>query len=109
VGFVRVGTEAEIPEGEIRAFEFAVGHVAVAHVEFRLFAFGNECTHAGCLLSEGELDDRAGTVTCPCHESVFDVETGEPVEGPARDPVPVYAVQVVDGWIEVSDAPEGSV
>ena len=107
--FVRVGTEAEIPEGEVRAFEVPVGHIAVAHVEFRLFAFGNECTHAGCLLSEGDLDERAGTVTCACHESVFDVETGEPVEGPARDPVPVYAVRVVDGWVEVADAPSPSV
>lgn len=103
--FVRVGTEAEIPEGEVRGYELPSGHVAVAHMEFRLFAFDDECTHAGCLLSEGHVDEREGTVTCTCHESVFDVETGEPLDGPARDPVRVYAVRVVDGWVEVSEAP----
>jgi 3-phenylpropionate/trans-cinnamate dioxygenase ferredoxin component len=99
--FIRIGTLAEVPDGELRAFETASGRVTVAHVESHLFAFGDECTHAGCSLADGELDDRDETVACPCHGSVFDVETGEPTEGPAVDPVPVYPVRVVDGWIEV--------
>lgn len=107
-GFVRVGSLAEIPEGEMRAYDLETGRVAVAHVEYRLFAFGDGCTHAGCSLSEGEFDDRANTVTCASDESVFDVETGEPVAGPAQDPVPVYAVREVDGWIEIATQP-GSV
>jgi nitrite reductase/ring-hydroxylating ferredoxin subunit len=36
---------------------------------------------------------------------VFDLETGEPVDGPARDPVPLYAAREVDGWIEVTLTP----
>jgi 3-phenylpropionate/trans-cinnamate dioxygenase ferredoxin component len=103
--FVRVGSVGEIPEGEIRAYDLDTGRVAVAHVEYRLFAFGDECTHAGCALSEGQFDDRENTVTCRCHESVFDVETGEPIGGPAQDPVPVYAVREVDGWVELSPKP----
>jgi nitrite reductase/ring-hydroxylating ferredoxin subunit len=103
--FVRVAAFAEIADGEVRAYDTSAGRVAVAHVENRLFAFGDECTHAGCSLSEGELDDREATLTCPCHGSVFDVETGEPVEGPAVDPVPVFLVRVEEGWIEVSEAP----
>ena len=98
-----MGGVAEIPEGEMRAYDLPAGRVAVAHVEHRLFAFGDECTHAGCSLAEGEFDDRAATVACPCHGSVFDVETGEPVEGPAVDPVPIYAAQVtVEGWLEIA-------
>jgi 3-phenylpropionate/trans-cinnamate dioxygenase ferredoxin subunit len=107
VEFVRVGTEAEIPEGEVRGYELPSGHVAVAHVEFRLFAFDDECTHAGCRLSDGQVDERAGTIRCACHDSVFDVETGEPTDGPARDPVRIHAVRVVDGWVEVSPGPPG--
>jgi 3-phenylpropionate/trans-cinnamate dioxygenase ferredoxin subunit len=103
--FVRVGALAEIPEGEMRAYDSDAGRVAVAHVEYRLFAFGDECTHAGCSLSEGEFDDRESTVTCACHESVFDVETGEPIGGPAQDPLLIYAVRDVDGWIELSLQP----
>ena len=103
--FIRVAAFAEVPDGEVRAYETHAGRVAVAHVENRLFAFGDECTHQGCALSEGELDDRLATLTCPCHGSVFDVETGEPVEGPAVDPVPVFLVRVEDEWIEVSASP----
>jgi nitrite reductase/ring-hydroxylating ferredoxin subunit len=41
-------------------------------------------------------------VICPCHRSASDLRNGEPVEGPAEDPVPVYPVRVTDeGWIEV--------
>ena len=74
--FIRVGGVAEIPDGEMRAFDTPAGRVAVAHVEHRLFAFGDECTHQGCSLAEGEFDDREARVVCPCHGSVFDVETG---------------------------------
>jgi 3-phenylpropionate/trans-cinnamate dioxygenase ferredoxin subunit len=104
--YTRVGAMAEIPEGEMRAFDTTAGRVAVAHVEHRLYAFGDECTHMGCSLSEtGTLDDRAATVECACHGSVFDVETGEPVEGPAEDPVPVFRTREVEGWVEVADEP----
>ena len=52
VAFVRVGSFAEIPEGEMRAYDLPTGRIAVAHVESRVFAFSDECTHAGCSLSE---------------------------------------------------------
>ena len=105
--FVRVGSLGEIPEGEARAYDTPVGKVAVAHMEARLFAFGDECTHQGCSLAEGEFDDRRAVVECPCHGSVFDVETGEPMEGPAEDPLQVFNARVVDGWVEVGSQPSG--
>jgi 3-phenylpropionate/trans-cinnamate dioxygenase ferredoxin component len=107
VGFVRVGTLVEVPEGEVRAFDLPTGRVAVAHVEARLFAFSDECTHAGCSLSDGDFDDRGSTITCACHGSMFDVETGEPLEGPAQDPVAIHQARVVDGWVEVAEHPVG--
>ncbi len=105
VDYTRVASLAEVPEGELRSYELPVGRVAVAHIENDLFALGDECTHEGCLLSEGEIDEAADTVVCPCHGSAFDVRTGEPVEGPADDPVPVYPLRVDDGWIEILPVP----
>ena len=102
---VRVGTLAEIPEGEIRAFDLPTGRVAVAHDERRLFAFAETCTGLGCSLAEGSFDDRSAQLSCTECESVFDLETGEPVGGPARDPLPLYSAREDDGWIEVSTAP----
>ena len=107
MGFLRVGSLAEIPEGEVRAFDLPGGRVAVAHVETRLFAFADECTHAGCALSEGRFDDRETTITCPTCESRFDVETGEPLAGPADDPIAVHRARLVDGWVEVAEHPLG--
>jgi 3-phenylpropionate/trans-cinnamate dioxygenase ferredoxin subunit len=103
--FVRVGALGEIPEGEVRAYELRSGRVGVAHVEARLYAFADACTHAGCALSEGTFDDRAATIECASDGSIFDVETGEPIEGPARDPLPIHAARLVDGWVEVAEDP----
>ncbi len=101
VGFVRVASIAEVPEGELRAYELPPGRVAVAHIENELFAFGDECTHEGCWLSEGSLDETADTIVCACHGSAFDVRSGEPAEGPAEDPLTLYPVRVRDDWIEI--------
>jgi 3-phenylpropionate/trans-cinnamate dioxygenase ferredoxin subunit len=105
MGQVRVGTLAEIPEGEIRAFDLPTGRIAIAHDERRLFAFAETCTGHGCSLAEGTFDDRSAHLTCERCGSVFDLETGEPIEGPAKDPLPLYAAREDDGWIEVSGTP----
>jgi 3-phenylpropionate/trans-cinnamate dioxygenase ferredoxin subunit len=107
VEYVRVGAMGEIPEGEPRAFDTPAGRVAVTHDEAHLYAFGDECTHQGCSLAEGAFDDREATIECGCHGSVFDVETGEPLEGPATDPLPIFQARIVDGWVEVASHVEG--
>jgi nitrite reductase/ring-hydroxylating ferredoxin subunit len=102
--YVRVGTVAEVPDGELRAFDVPWGHVAVAHIENELFALGDTCTHDGCPLSEGKVDDHADTVITDC-DTHYDLRTGEPLEGPARDPAPLFAVRESDGWLEIAAQP----
>jgi nitrite reductase/ring-hydroxylating ferredoxin subunit len=72
------------------------------------------CTHACCLVSlcrasdcstvtsnPGEcrvteavsIDENAAAVACPCHGSSFRVVDGAPTGGPARRPLPSYAIQ----------------
>ncbi len=103
----RVGSLAEVPEGELRSFDLPGLRVAIAHVENELFAFADECTHEGCSLAEGAFGGQEDSVICPCNECEFDLATGEPLAGPAVDPVPVYAVRVVDAWIEVGPSLDG--
>jgi 3-phenylpropionate/trans-cinnamate dioxygenase ferredoxin subunit len=107
VEYVRVGTIAEIPEGEVRTFELPMGRIGVAHDERRLFAFAETCTGGGCALAEAAFDDRTAQLTCPTCESVFDLETGEPIDGPAKDPLALHAAREDDGWLEVSASPIG--
>ena len=101
--FVRVGSLAEIPEGELRAYEMSGARACVAHVGGNVLAFADECTHAGCSLAEeGEIVDD-DTIECVCHGSRFDMHSGEPVRGPAVDRLAVFPSQVTDGWVEVSE------
>ena len=101
--FQRIGSLAEVPEGELRAFDLDGERACIAHVGPAVYAIGDECTHQGCSLAEdGEITSDGDGVECSCHGSIFDVHTGEPIQGPATDPVPTYVVQVVDGWLEVA-------
>jgi 3-phenylpropionate/trans-cinnamate dioxygenase ferredoxin subunit len=100
-GFVRVASLAEIPEGELRAYETPLARVAIVHVEQELFALADECTADGASLAEGELGAQEDSVICPGDGSEFDLRTGEPLDGPAVDPVPVFGIRLDEGWIEV--------
>jgi Rieske Fe-S protein len=53
------------------------------------------CTHQGCLVSEVA----AGKITCPCHGSVYDANTGAVVAGPAPAPLSAVPVSVVNGSV----------
>ncbi|WP_282827706.1 ubiquinol-cytochrome c reductase iron-sulfur subunit [Gulosibacter sediminis] len=57
-------------------------------VEGEFHAFSAVCTHKGCVLSDVQ-GDRAH---CGCHNSYFDLVTGEPVAGPALEPLPELTV-----------------
>jgi 3-phenylpropionate/trans-cinnamate dioxygenase ferredoxin subunit len=99
--FVIIGQASEIGEGGMKQVTVAGTRVAIANVAGTFYAFGDTCTHMGCSLSEGKLEET--TVTCRCHGSQFDVTTGQVRRGPARNPEPSYRVEVRDGslWVEV--------
>ncbi|MGZ5291134.1 MAG: Rieske 2Fe-2S domain-containing protein [Actinomycetota bacterium] len=106
-GFQRVASLAEVPDGELRAYDLPAARVAVVHVEQELFAIADECPHDLASLADGHLGGDEDTVICPGDESEFDLRTGEPLGGPAVDPVAVFLVRERDGWIEVGPAVEG--
>jgi len=97
--FVTVPREEDVPEGEMRSVEVGGKKIAVTRVEGNIHAFGDVCTHRGCLLHEGRLEGT--TVTCPCHGSQFDVRTGAVLYGPAMEPEPVFETSLDDGGIKI--------
>jgi nitrite reductase/ring-hydroxylating ferredoxin subunit len=97
--FVTIGQASDIGEGEMRQVEVAGIKVAIANVAGTFYAFGDTCTHLGCSLSKGDLEET--TVTCPCHGSMFDVTSGEVLRGPAKKPEPSYRVEVRDGALRI--------
>ena len=89
---VRVGNTKDVVNNEMRVFEVAGTKVNVANALGQLYAFDDTCTHRGCSLAAGNLDDT--TVTCACHGSQFDVTSGAVLRGPAQAPVRSRLVQV---------------
>ena len=67
----------------------------------RPWAIEDRCSHADCAFStDGEIVD--AVAVCNSHGSEFDVFTGEVLRPPAREPVRVFSVRLVDGRVEVS-------
>jgi nitrite reductase/ring-hydroxylating ferredoxin subunit/uncharacterized membrane protein len=68
-------------------------------------AIGGRCSHAGGPLAEGAIDDECCTVTCPWHGSVFRMDDGAVVHGPATVPQVAYDVRDAGGAVEVRRRP----
>ena len=66
-----------------------------------IYAIGSRCSHAGGPLQDGKVDHEALCVQCPWHNSVFRLEDGSVVHGPASVPQPAYDVRIEGGRVEV--------
>jgi nitrite reductase/ring-hydroxylating ferredoxin subunit/uncharacterized membrane protein len=67
----------------------------------RILGIGSRCSHAGGPLDEGEIDAEALCAKCPWHGSVFRLQDGGVVHGPASVPQTAYDVRSGSGKIEV--------
>jgi cytochrome b6-f complex iron-sulfur subunit len=56
----------------------------------KCWALSRKCTHLGCRINYHEDKD---ILECPCHQSRFDVATGEVVNGPAKKPLTFLPVE----------------
>lgn len=92
-----IGSINDIPERGARIVKTKVGCVAVFRTaENEVFATADRCPHKGGPLSEGIVHDRK--VTCPLHNWVFSLETGE-AQGADEGQIDTYAARVADGRI----------
>jgi 3-phenylpropionate/trans-cinnamate dioxygenase ferredoxin component len=100
--YVAIAPVEQLKEGTMQSFEVGGTEIAVARCEGEIYAFSNICTHALAYLSEGDLDTDDCTVECPLHGARFDITTGQVRSLPATTPLPVYAVEIIDGQIHVA-------
>jgi len=103
-GYTPVAALAELPEGASRRVYAAGEAVALFNVSGTVHAIANRCTHARASLSEGTLDPARCAVTCPWHEGVFSLETGQVLAGPPALPIAVYRVKLEGDTILVAPA-----
>ena len=99
--FIQVAKIDDVPPGSATVVDVKGIEVALINSGGELYAIGNECTHAGGSLGEGDLIEE-NQIECPLHGSVFDITSGEVVVGPADEPVPSYEVKVENGVVSVA-------
>ena len=95
-----------LPEGELTGLDLDGQPLVALRRGDEVEVLSSVCSHLSGPLSEGELVTDAGKpgeacVSCPWHDSVFSMRTGEVVHGPATSPQPRFDTRVVDGTVEV--------
>ena len=90
-----LGQVSDIPVGGAISVEAPDGGAVLLTrpEEGEVVAFSAVCPHEGCTVG---VDDDG--FSCPCHGSEFERD-GSLREGPAREGLASYAVQVVDGQV----------
>ncbi len=101
--YVRICRAGQVPNGYVRRFYAETPHgqleLALARLDGKAYATSNYCTHLDCLLSSGKLQEDG--IRCSCHNSVFELETGQPIQPPATEPIRTYPVKEEDGQVFV--------
>ena len=98
-GFVEIADEEAMENRESLRAEIDGVVMAIAKVDGQFYAFQEFCTHRYGPLSEGCFEN--GNVMCPWHQSCFDMRTGKVVNGPAKEEIRVFEVQVREGKVMV--------
>ncbi|MDV7144395.1 nitrite reductase small subunit NirD [Tropicimonas sp. TH_r6] len=95
--WIDIGALEDIPTRGARVVKTALGCVAIFRTgEEEVFALEDRCPHKGGPLSEGIV--HGASVTCPLHNWVFSLETGE-ATGADEGMVPTYPARVEAGRI----------
>ena len=91
-GWVCVGQRDQICSDMPLTVENGERGVGVYELDGEVYAIEDICPHAFALLSQGFVED--GKVECPLHAAIFDIKTGECLEGPGGRDLYVYPVEV---------------
>ena len=95
MSWVDIGTLNDIPLRGSRIVKSPAGCIAIFRTaENEVFATSNTCAHKQGPLSEGIVHDRK--VTCPLHNWVFSLETGE-AQGADEGQIATYPVKIEGG------------
>jgi Rieske Fe-S protein len=99
----------DVPVGGFKLFHYPGQNdpcVLVRLAPNNWVAFEQRCTHLSCPVIPQPQQDR---FFCPCHEGVFNIETGAPVSGPPRRPLVRVTVAVLTGQVYATGVEHGEV
>ncbi len=106
MSWIDIGDINDIPLRGARVVKTPVGCVALFRTdEAEVRAISDRCPHKGGPLSEGIVHDNK--VTCPLHNWVFDLNTGE-AQGADEGRVDTFPVKVEAGRILLDGSAVGN-
>ncbi|WP_370231290.1 nitrite reductase small subunit NirD [Cognatishimia sp.] len=95
MSWIDIGTLDDIPLRGARIVKTKLGCIAVFRTaEDEVFATSDKCPHKGGPLSEGIVHGKS--VTCPLHNWVFSLESGE-AQGADVGQIETYAIRIEAG------------
>ncbi len=97
--WVKACKKDEVASGELFSFDHNEKKILLANLDGKFFATDRICTHAEADLSTGMLSEEG--VRCPLHLSVFNLQTGEPQNPPAENPLKIYNVKIDNNEVYV--------
>jgi 3-phenylpropionate/trans-cinnamate dioxygenase ferredoxin subunit len=98
--YVTVARVDEIPDGGVKVVEVGGRSILLCSSEGRIYAIENLCSHAQQALECGRI--RYGWIACPAHGARFDLETGEPMNMPATEPIATFSVRITGDLVEIN-------
>lgn len=102
MSWIDIGSIDQIPMRGARVVKTKLGCIAVFRTtEDEVFATSDRCPHKGGPLSEGIV--HGTSVTCPLHNWVFDLNTGE-AQGADEGKIDTYAIRVENGRLMLDAA-----
>lgn len=105
MSWIDIGTLDDIPLRGARVIKTPVGCIALFRTaEAEVFAASNTCPHKAGPLAEGIVHDQK--ITCPLHNWVFDLNTGEAIGEDAR--IETYPVRIEGTRVQIDGASVGS-
>jgi len=95
--WIEIGPVEDVPTRGARMVKTALGCVAVFRTaDDEVFALDNACPHKAGPLAEGIVHGKS--VTCPLHNWVISLETGQ-AQGADEGQVNTYAARIENGRI----------
>jgi Rieske Fe-S protein len=96
---VALGKLDDLPIGQATTFHYPTESdpaLLIRLDETTPLAYSNQCTHLQCPVLP---DMDSGRLHCPCHRGYFDLQTGQPLAGPPRRPLPRITLKVQGGVV----------
>jgi Rieske Fe-S protein len=90
----KIATLSALPVGESLVFQYPEPHddcLLIHAAPGKLLAYSQKCTHLTCAVVP-RIDE--GILWCPCHEGIFDLESGRRTAGPPPRPLPRIKLDV---------------